>query len=98
VFGVVLSLVVFAGPALSQEISAGGFLRSVTGEGAGTRVLIGLSAVEADGRPAACFGLTKLPGEPPRYTYLLILRAPAEKPKKGASKSAAVSRKPPRTL
>jgi hypothetical protein len=47
------------------------------------RQLIALSTIEVAKQPIACFGLTKLPGEEPRYAYLLIFKSPGGKPKGG---------------
>ena len=43
----------------------------------------GMALLEIDEKPAACFGLHKLPGQKPRYTYLLLFK-PDPKAERGS--------------
>jgi hypothetical protein len=75
------ALVLLAGAA--PPLGSSSLLSIPPGPGADARGFIAMTVVEQDGRPVACFGMTKVPGEKPRYSYLLIFRAAAEKPKRG---------------
>ena len=83
--GVVLSLLAFAtGTASAQQtLNTSSCMHFVPETGIGARQLIALCAIEGGKQPIACFGLTKLPGEEPRYSYLLIFKPPSGKPKGG---------------
>src|SRR5262245_10446160 len=43
----------------------------------------GMALLEIDEKPAACFGLHKLPGGKPRFTYLLLFK-PDPKAERGS--------------
>jgi hypothetical protein len=66
-----------------QPISTSSFLHLALDSGIEGRQLIALSTVEVAKQPVACFGLTKIPGQPPRYAYLLVFNQLNDKEKSG---------------
>lgn len=86
-----LALLALASHAPADEsyntAGAGNFLSTVRKDSHGA---VALELVSLGKRPVACFGLTKLPGENPRYSYLLIFKSPA-RPKGGAGTESSTS-------
>jgi hypothetical protein len=60
----------------------------ISGDHLGAQGALGMGILSKDDRPVACFGLTKVPGQKARYSYLLIIKAAPAGPKDGLETAA----------